>query len=847
MMISSRLLEIDDSEPPEREVWAVKAISAKWAIKRAGIWTHVSCGQLAKFGWKVHVSATLDDAPTVLELVSRIAFDLECSFKHLSGVDSFLALHFKNASRLQSGKFIALYPENELVAARLLECLSDCLYPYQGLDILTDRAYKNSTNLFYRWGAFRSTGRLNSVGAPEELVPNGKGQMVPDIRYPRFLLPEGIVDPFSDEPLPIPLESPPESVSLDQFKVVSVLRFTNAGGRYKGVCQLSGAEVVVKEARPNTGFVGKESAIPRLHREVALIERINAEFQDLAPPVLQQFYVRDHYYVALQYLPGTPLSEWIARENPLYSCLYQSPERTREYFKRATRILESIQGALRNLHGLGLAFGDLSLGNIIIDAHDYARFIDFEACTSVDDVAIGLRTPDFCLLSPNREIAARDRDVYAYNCIAISLVLRLTTLAEISDHVLQAVTADLIKGMHEVPEWWFSACNYLTRTTQRESSCKATGFVPPLLDTASSRRELRQLIADAVLDSCIPKDECLFPTSATAREGAFLSFGFGSSGVLRALKLNGNQIDERIIAKFSESIWRAVERRSLPINYDVGIVGLIDACSSLGLDDLSARILEIVCRDWGAMTDPSLGTGLAGISLALRRQGDLALAEDVMTKAVRLAESYKWTKNGLLYGRSGVIAAACQFNPLLQSSDELEKVVLKIIREEIGQTVRHPNGHSLSLRGEVDGSRLLPYLCDGTAGLLLALLAASENEHIDYDLSSDDVVALSADLGTPFMLEGSLMDGAAGLAVVLELSRRTFQRVADRIPEPGWGRIQKYLLPLKSGVGVLHPRTLRFDMSHSQGSIGILEALLWVDGLAELNLSGLYLPPLRVN
>jgi serine/threonine protein kinase len=842
MTLSEHLLETGSSEFHETETWMLNVPSDKWQAKQSSIWVYCTCGPLPKFGWKIHVSSTLEDAHTILQIVSALAFEFGCAFKYLGGRDSFITLHFKNASRLQSGKFIALYPQGEALAARMLDSLYYSLAPYKGLDILTDRAYKGSTNVFYRWGAYQSTGRLNSSGAPEELVPDGSGQMVPDTRHPRFLLPEGIVDPFSKEPLPDYAYSPPTTVSLDQFTIDSVLRFTNAGGRYKGTCQLSGAEIVIKEARPDTGFVGTESAIQRLRREVENMESINSKSVGLAPSVVKKFTVQEHEFVAIEYLPGTRLSDWIARENPLYSCLHLSSEHVHEYLERASRILEGIWDGLTQLHGLGIAYGDLSLGNIIIDEFDTPRFIDFEACTSINDVTLGLRTPDFCLLHQNGEVLAKDRDIYAYNCIAVSLILRLPSLAEISDYALQAVTTDLAKVLNEVPKWWSQACNYLAATSQEYSSYKVPDFVPPRLDTRASRTRLREMISGAALDCYLPEAEVLFPTSTGAREGAFLGFGPGCSGLLGALKLNGNEIDREIITRYADSVERAIEKRLLPMNYDVGIVGMIEPCSALGLSDLSSRILEIMLRDWANLSDPSLGRGLTGVSLTFLRHGYVAVAEEVMERAIQIARDYKWEKNGLLYGRSGLVAGACQFDSVLRSSTQSGKVIVEIIREEFGQTVRHPRGHSLSLRGEADGSRLLPYLSDGTAGLLLALMFAHRNSCVDFILCYEDIVDLAADLGTPFMLEGSLMDGAAGLAVVLDISRREFCDIADRIPDPGWERVRKYLLPLRSGVGVLHPGSLKFDLSHSQGSIGILEALLWVDGMAELNISGLYIP-----
>jgi len=80
------------------------------------------------------------------------------------------------------------------------------------------------------------------------------------------------------------------------------------------------------------------------------------------------------------------------------------------------------------------------------------------------------------------------------------------------------------------------------------------------------------------------------------------------------------------------------------------------------------------------------------------------------------------------------------------------------------------------------------------------------------------------------MLEGSLMDGSTGLAVVLEMTRAEFPELAQQLPVPAWDRVRKYLMPFGEGIGVMNPRSLKFDFSHAQGTAGILEALLWCDG-----------------
>ena len=121
------------------------------------------------------------------------------------------------------------------------------------------------------------------------------------------------------------------------------------------------------------------------------------------------------------------------------------------------------------------------------------------------------------------------------------------------------------------------------------------------------------------------------------------------------------------------------------------------------------------------------------------------------------------------------------------------------------------------------------------------------NPHISPTKRRDviqDIVRLSYDLETPFTLEGTLMNGAAGLAVTQELLRRRMPHLNEVVSRPDWSRLSKHLVPLASGIGTLNPRTQRFDLSHEAGSAGILATLNWAKGNATLNLSSLLISPL---
>lgn len=838
------LFESTGVPPSGGEGWAFEAPPDGWKIVEAGIWLNVNNGRIPAFGWKVHLSATLADAASVLQTASRAAYAFDCSFKFLSGVRCFLLLHSKNASRFQSGKFITLYPPNEHVARGLMDRLNRALSEYRGLDILTDRAYNGSSNVFYRWGAFQSTGRLNDLGEPEELIPNGKGEMVPDFRAANFLLPEGIIDPFSSKPALAAVTSSTGTIDFDQFTVEHVLRFTNAGGRYKAVCQLTGAEVVIKEARPHTGYVGYESAIPRLRNEARILNNLSEVAPRITPALLKEFSVLGHYFIAIEYRQGTPLSEWIARENPLYSCSYSSLDVVDVYFQKVNEILATLRRNLEELHSVGFAYGDLSVGNVVVDDKCVPHLIDFEACTTVDDMVPRAATPDFCLIGQAGKLSARERDWYAYHCIAVSFILRLTSLAEISDHVLDCLTNELGGAGISIPQWWTDACDHLRATTRRHSPNKSLNFKPAPLDTGASREILRDALRRGIIECYAPTKEFQFPVSGQAMKGAYLSFGSGVTGLLPILEGCGQKISADILSHYAGSVEVAIDNVGvLPLGYNYGISGILETCDLFGLPQLSERIIEIISKTWMRCDDPSLATGLVGVSLTLLRRGCLELSEEIMSRAIVISKSYSWKKNGLARGRSGVIAGACQFRHLLGKQPGLSSAVRDLISAEFDQTVRHPNGASLSLRGETNGNRVLPYLSDGAAGFLLSLIMASETVEVDFQLADDVVVSLSGDLGTPFMLEASLMDGVAGLALVLEIVRHKFPTLADRIPDPGWDRVRKYVLPINSGVGLLNPRSLRVDLSYAQGAAGLLAALLWRDNICSLNLSGLHVAP----
>src|SRR5690349_3993113 len=83
-----------------------------WQQNVEGIWTVwvPPNWEPVEQGWKIHVSAQYDRIQHVLNAVADVCNYHEVTFKHLRAEWFFLLLHHKHGNRLQSGKFITIYP-----------------------------------------------------------------------------------------------------------------------------------------------------------------------------------------------------------------------------------------------------------------------------------------------------------------------------------------------------------------------------------------------------------------------------------------------------------------------------------------------------------------------------------------------------------------------------------------------------------------------------------------------------------------------------------------------------------------------------------------------------------------
>jgi tRNA A-37 threonylcarbamoyl transferase component Bud32 len=803
---------------------ALPAPDAGWVTAQRGVWRvlHPVGRELPAQGWKIHVSAGLDNARRVLVQVHEYCLEHRVSYKHLRSLMILLARNSKYAPRDGSAKLITIYPADNDELERILEDLSALLEGEHGAYILSDLRY-GAGPLYVRYGGFAEQwvehdgNRVLAIRAPE-------GRLVPDKREPTFSVPDWVK-------IPSCLRS---SVTArkggdpDQFpyRVTSSLHFSNGGGVYLADPKAGGDVVVLKEARPHAGLdKARIDAVERLRREHEVLDRLG----DVpgVPQVLERFIVWEHHYLAMEYMPGNSLGNWLARNYPLTRRGTTDADLA-AYAERALAVVAGVEKTIEEIHARGIVFGDLHPLNILIDeeadgADGRISLIDFEMAFDVESGdrpalgAPGFRAP------PDR--AGFEIDEHALAALRLWLFLPLSQLTELAPAKLRGI-ADFVERRFALPRGYADAA--VAVLAPRGASTAAPAPIHTELDQEKPDWSLvRKQIAEAILASATPeRADRLFPGDIEQFRVGGACFGVGAAGVLHALDVVGAGRFPEHERWLIESVRRDPPTR--PGFYD-GSYGIAYVLENFGHHDEASNLLASSARLVEQTTDHALEGGLAGIGLtmlhfAAARQ-DNEFGRQALTTAVRLAEALEtaappgnFARAGLLSGWSG---PALLFVRLFERTGEPAWLAFadQALCRDLEECVEADDG-ALQVR---DGAaRTLPYVGIGSAGILL--VAEQLARHRPDAVACESLPILRESCRGEFVIHPGLFFGRCGLAVALGM---------DPDPEPPiraaidlhLARLAWYAVPFKGGLAFPGNQLLRLSMDLKTGGAGILLAL----------------------
>lgn len=780
---------------------------------------------LAPQGWKVHVSACLDNADAVLTTVAAYCTEREIPFKYLRGVDHLLLANAKYADRGASGKFITIYPA-EAEVERVLTDLDKALDGSPGPGVLSDLRW-NDGPLSVRYGGFAERWCLSDTGTLVLAIEDPDGDLVPDNREPAFRPPPWVTLPAFLQPH---LDAR-NSLTVDglPYRIERALHFSNGGGLYVGEHRESKARVVLKEARPYAGLdVDGVDAVVRLHRERDVLERLAG--LDVVPAVHGGFTLGEHHFLAIEYVDGTPLRTEIVERNPL-AMLDAAAAAAAEYAGWALDVQRKVEGAVEQLHGRGVVVGDLHPFNMLLRPDGEVVLVDFEIAAGVEEGRRqSLADPGFAAPADRTGF---DIDRYALACLRLFLFLPLTTLLGI-DRGKATELAGVIAEQFPVPRDFLDEA--VRVITGDPAATPRNRPLPGLHPGSPDWPRLRDALAGAVLASATPeRDDRLFPGDIAQFSTGGLNIAHGAAGVLHALAVTGAGRRPELEDWLCRRAVSPAPGSRLGL-YD-GLHGVAHVLEHLGHRSAALGVIDIATTELAGRHD-RLGTdlhgGLAGIGLTLAdlatRTGDPNLRESALRVAQHVADRLggegdvaqhsggRHPQAGLMHGSAG---RALLFLRLYEQTGEpaLLDLAATALRQDLRRCLSRPDG-SLEVN---EGWRTMPYLSDGSVGIGMVLddyLTHRSDEGFATAAAGIRRAALS-----PLYVEPGLFHGRAGMVLALSRSlppgtaAERDPAVAAQLRRLGW-----HAIGVRGGVAFPGEELMRLSMDLATGTAGVLLA-----------------------
>ncbi|WP_245703230.1 class IV lanthionine synthetase LanL [Streptomyces lushanensis] len=642
---------------------------ARWTAGTDETWCRVAPRSASRReqGWKLHLSATVASAPTVLARALDVLLPEDSAFKFARSLDQVSALNSRATPRGSSGKFITVYPRSDTDAARLAQDLHRATVGLPGPRILSDQPYTAYSLVHYRYGSFVGRRRLSDNGLLVWFIEDPDGNPVEDQRTGQYTPPPWAVCPFPTA-VPVPSRTAEETsgtvMLAGRFAVREAIRHTNKGGVYRGTDVRTGAGVVIKEARPHVDADASGRDVRDwLRAEARTLGKLKG--LGLTPELLALFEHSGHLFLAEDQVPGVPLRTWVAEH-------FRDVGGER-YRADALALVARLVDLVAAAHAHGCVLRDLTPGNVMVRPDGELRLIDLELAVLADDLPLPTRLGTPCFSAPERLSDAPvspTADYYSLGATAcfvlagkVPNLLPEEPAARAAEQRLagwlaawtgtlslpDGVTDMLLGLMKDDPaERWDPprAREALRKSTPARPASDAVARTAEDDDPHDPVADL----VDHLIDSMTPADDRrLWPVSTTAGETDPCTVQQGAAGVLAVLTryhaLTGDPRLPELISTAGHWIARrtdtALPRPGLHFGGRGTAWALYDAGRAIGDRRLTDHALALALAPQLPtpsydITHGTAGSGLAALHL-WHRTGDPRFAELAVDAADRLA------------------------------------------------------------------------------------------------------------------------------------------------------------------------------------------------------------------
>jgi len=809
--------EVNEEEflEPVREM-----LTGEWVFSRRTVWFGATppegrAKELPIQGWKIHVSCALDNALDVLRAVVPVLDAGDVTFKFALDERILTMMNGKNWGRQGAGKFITIYPVDSEHFVELIAELHEVTQGLEGLYILSDRRYKDSKVLFYRYGGIKQVAVANERGEEVSMLISPDGEQVPDQRQPFFHVPAWTRDPFEedhvDEEDNFVDEEGRIALKGGRYLVKSVFGFSNSGGVYLADDVESGEEVVVKEARPFVTFV--QDAVTLLRKEFRILSRLDETGAGISPRAIDFFQDWEHWFLVQEYIQGTQLTTYSAIHNVTLKT-HPSFEDTQQFYADFRTIFVELTRIIKLLHENNIVFSDISPNNVIVLTDPLrVRIIDFEGAVEVGvDKQALLFTPGFAYRDQIYGGEANfESDYFSLGAVMHYFLAPFNQIFAISPRsrftFLRSVVAD-IGFPDEVHEMIIALIgndiearpkpDQVIEILERDHELRPPSFSS---DEASHNAEYEDYV-ERMCDFCLEvaeyeRSDRLFPAYAEIFHTNPLSLTYGACGVAHALDAMGRKVPEKVLDWILQP---TSEREKYPPGLYMGLSGMAWVLLDLGRPAPAKRILALSHEHplvHGAfdLFHGAAGWGMTNLKFFLDLGDELYLdkaieAGELLLEAAEESEKGLCWKTdddqiplGLAHGPSG-ISIFLLYLSRASGREEFLDAGVRALDYDLASGVETRDGGLSWRRFDDDHAIIYPYWKHGSAGVGTALIRY--HSVLDDERYDEYLEKIFLDLDRKYAVFPGLFIGMTGLGeTLLDFHRfsgeERFRRAAYRV------------------------------------------------------------------
>jgi serine/threonine protein kinase len=600
-------------------------LPSDWEIVRSSTWFQCNPKKVTfpPHGWKIHLSTMPLQAAAVLTTAARLLVDHNVPFKFALDRNVLFMTNSKRWARSGAGKFVTIYPGSKDEFIKLLEVLHNALFGYNGPYILSDKRYKDGSVVYYRYGGFQRTSKVNYKGEEDLMITNPDGEAVIDERAAYFTPPE-----WAEEAVPVPEEADPNpelTLKSGRYVIESALAFSVTGGVYIGQDTETGNKVLIKEARPFTNpSLGEHEAVSLLKKEHRLLT-ILAD-TGLVPRPFDFFKDWEHFYLVEEFLDGKLLRGHTI-EISLVLMTRPTIEKAREFYKRYRKLYGLIAEGFRILHERKVLLTDVSHYNIIVmDDGNSVKFIDFEGAQERGvDMATLLYTPGFA--SEQREMLARaptlEDDYFGFGSLMLAGLMPINGIRGFGEKPLERYL-DAVIADFGLPNGIRRAVFALMQTepSKRIKPEEAIAMLEedvsevrePAIDTSEAKEECGNLFVERILDyllsvATFDRTDRLFPSDPALFRTNPLNLAYGACGIAYVINEIRGEVPQQVLNWILQN---PSDREQYTPGLYVGLSGMAWALLEMGYKESAIEMIRATHTHPMLYESPDLFYGVSG-------------------------------------------------------------------------------------------------------------------------------------------------------------------------------------------------------------------------------------------